>query len=101
VGVRTGLDADEFERHFQYHQVIVCLCHAVTERDLERVIAEGASTVEEVGRRCGAGTDCGTCLGELRERLGGDADPGTTGRCAGGSGGCGSALVSVRSRQAE
>jgi bacterioferritin-associated ferredoxin len=90
-----ALDAGEFERHFQYHQrMIVCLCHAVTEADLERVIAE----VEEVGRRCGAGTDCGTCLGELRERLGGDADPAAT-RCA-SAGGCGSALVSVRSRQA-
>jgi bacterioferritin-associated ferredoxin len=80
--------------------MIVCLCHGVTERDLEKVIEEGASTVEEVGQRCGAGTDCGTCLGELRERLGGDADPASASRCAGGSSGCGSALVSVRSRRA-
>jgi bacterioferritin-associated ferredoxin len=80
--------------------MIVCLCHAVSDRDLEKVIDEGATTVEEIGQRCGAGTDCGACLGELREKLGGDADP-VSARCAGGgSSGCGSALVSVRSRQA-
>jgi len=80
--------------------VIVCCCHGVSDRDLERVIAEGASTVEEIGQRCGAGTDCGTCLGELRERLEGDADPALTAGPARGSWGCGSALVSVRSRRA-
>jgi bacterioferritin-associated ferredoxin len=81
--------------------MIVCLCHGVTDRDLEKVIEEGASTVEEVGRRCGAGTDCGTCLGELRERLAGDADPASAIGCEGrATSGCGSALVSVRSRQA-
>jgi len=80
--------------------MIVCLCHAVSDRDLDKVIESGATTVEEIGQRCGAGTDCGTCLGELRERLAGDADPATaSSRCAGSSG-CGSALVSVRSRQA-
>ena len=80
--------------------MIVCLCHAVTDRDLERVIEAGASTVEEIGQRCGAGTDCGTCLGELRERLGGDADPASAAGGTRGSSGCGSALVSVRSRRA-
>lgn len=80
--------------------MIVCLCHAVSDRDLDRVIEEGASTVEEIGQRCGAGTDCGTCLGELRERLSGDADPASTTCAPRGSSGCGSALVSVRSRRA-
>lgn len=81
--------------------MIVCLCHGVSDRDLERVIEAGASTVEEIGQRCGAGTDCGTCLGELRERLSGDADPAGAARCAESApSGCGSALVSVRSRKA-
>ena len=79
--------------------MIVCLCAAVTERDLDKVIEDGASTVEEIGRRCGAGTGCGTCLAELRERLGGDADPGATGCASARPAGCGSGLVSVRSRQ--
>jgi bacterioferritin-associated ferredoxin len=49
--------------------MIVCLCHPTSDRDLDAVIDDGARTVEEIGRRCGAGTGCGTCLGELRERL--------------------------------
>ncbi len=49
--------------------MIVCLCHPTSDRDLDAVIDEGARTVEEIGRRCGAGTGCGTCVGELRERL--------------------------------
>jgi bacterioferritin-associated ferredoxin len=82
--------------------MIVCLCHAVTERDLERVISDGATTVEEVGRRCGAGTDCGACLREVREKLeANDADPVALAGCGGAPAGCGSALVSVRSRRAD
>jgi bacterioferritin-associated ferredoxin len=41
--------------------VIVCLCRGVCDRRVREVIREGASTVEEVGKRCGAGTDCGSC----------------------------------------
>ena len=49
--------------------MLVCLCHPNSDRDIDAVIDEGASTVEEIGRRCGAGTGCGTCIAELRERL--------------------------------
>lgn len=49
--------------------MIVCLCHPTSERDLDAIIDDGARTVEEVGRRCGAGTGCGACLDEVRERL--------------------------------
>lgn len=71
--------------------MIVCLCHPTTDRDLEAVIDDGARTVEEIGRRCGAGTGCGTCVGELRERL---ASKGAN-TC---SRDCAPALVSVTSR---
>jgi bacterioferritin-associated ferredoxin len=49
--------------------MIVCLCHPTSERELDAIIDDGARTVEEVGRRCGAGTGCGACLDEVRERL--------------------------------
>ena len=49
--------------------MLVCLCHPNTDRDIDAVIDEGASTVEEIGRRCGAGTGCGTCVADLRDRL--------------------------------
>jgi bacterioferritin-associated ferredoxin len=49
--------------------MIVCLCHPTSDRELEAIIDDGARTVEEISRRCGAGTGCGACVGELRERL--------------------------------
>lgn len=52
-----------------FSQMIVCFCHPTSDRDLDAVIDEGARTVEDIGRRCGAGTGCGSCLEDLRERL--------------------------------
>ena len=49
--------------------MIVCFCHPTSDRDVDAIIDDGARTVEEIGRRCGAGTGCGACVGELRERL--------------------------------
>jgi bacterioferritin-associated ferredoxin len=49
--------------------MIVCLCANVSERDLERVIEAGATTVKAVGRRCGAGAGCGECRPLIRECL--------------------------------
>jgi len=43
-----------------------CVCFSVTEEEIHDEISAGASTEEELGRRCGAGTSCGTCV----ERLG-------------------------------
>lgn len=49
--------------------MLVCLCHPTSDRDLDAVIDDGARTVEEVGARCGAGTGCGACVDEVRDRL--------------------------------
>jgi len=49
--------------------VLVCLCHPASNREIDSVIDEGARTVEEIGQRCGAGTGCGACVDDLRERL--------------------------------
>lgn len=46
-----------------------CICHAVSERELAHVIAAGADTPEAVGRACGAGTGCGSCLDRICTRL--------------------------------
>ena len=45
--------------------MIVCLCVGVTDRNIRKLAAEGATTVEEVGRRCRAGTDCGACVATI------------------------------------
>jgi len=49
--------------------MIVCMCHPISDRDVDAIIDDGARTVEEISRRCGAGTGCGACVDELRERL--------------------------------
>jgi bacterioferritin-associated ferredoxin len=41
--------------------MFVCVCRAVPDTAIRRVIEDGASTVEEVADRCGAGTSCGAC----------------------------------------
>jgi bacterioferritin-associated ferredoxin len=49
--------------------MIVCLCANVSERELEAVIAEGATTLKAVRRACGAGGGCGACRPLIRECL--------------------------------
>jgi len=39
----------------------VCLCLGVTDKTIEKTIAEGATSVEEVMYCTGAGTRCGSC----------------------------------------
>ncbi|MEZ4404251.1 MAG: (2Fe-2S)-binding protein [Kofleriaceae bacterium] len=71
--------------------MIVCLCYAVRDRDLDAAIAGGAATVEEVGRACGAGTGCGACLGDVEDSL----------MRSGGCGDCPAGRLTVRSRQSD
>ena len=70
--------------------VLVCICHPTSERDLDTVIDDGARTIQEIGQRCGAGTGCGACLEELRERLDNRGSNGCPRDCA-------SDLVALRS----
>lgn len=39
----------------------VCVCMAVTDREVDAAIDDGAETVAEVTAKCGAGGDCGAC----------------------------------------
>ena len=41
--------------------MIVCVCRALSEQVIRAAITRGASTVEEVGTVCRAGTVCGAC----------------------------------------
>jgi bacterioferritin-associated ferredoxin len=70
--------------------VLVCICHPTSDRELDAVIDDGARTVQEIGQRCGAGTGCGSCLEDLRDRLTSRGVNGCPRDCAGD-------LVSLRS----
>jgi bacterioferritin-associated ferredoxin len=48
---------------------MVCLCHGIGERRVRREIEHGASTIGELGERCGAGSCCYGCHPSLEALL--------------------------------
>ncbi len=40
---------------------LVCLCHGINERRVRREIEHGASSIDDVAARCGAGSCCHGC----------------------------------------
>ena len=49
--------------------MFVCNCKSVTENDIKKLRRQGTSCVRELGSKCGAGTDCGSCVVWLQEIL--------------------------------
>jgi bacterioferritin-associated ferredoxin len=49
--------------------MVVCICAGISERKLRAVIADGAGTLREIERRCGAGAGCGSCRAAVRQCL--------------------------------
>lgn len=47
----------------------VCVCHAVTDRDIGSAIAEGCCTLRQLREQLGVGSCCGRCAGCAREIL--------------------------------
>ena len=67
---KDALTGSDFESH--YHSqfcMILCLCKAVSDKTVRLAIATGATTVDAVGARCGAGTDCRSCRSAIREMI--------------------------------
>lgn len=48
---------------------LVCSCHRVRENTLRKAIAAGADSVEKAGQQTRAGTNCGSCIPEIRALL--------------------------------
>ncbi|MCK6571689.1 (2Fe-2S)-binding protein [Myxococcota bacterium] len=49
--------------------MIVCQCKSISHRVVDAAIEDGATTVGAIGRACGAGTICGGCVCNLKQRL--------------------------------
>ena len=49
--------------------MLVCHCLAVNDQAVARAAAEGATTVDDLTARCGAGGRCGGCRPMLAELL--------------------------------
>ena len=47
----------------------ICLCNAITERDIRSCVEEGACTMRELESCLGVGTCCGKCKPAAREIL--------------------------------
>jgi len=48
---------------------IVCACFGVGENTLQQAIAQGTASVEALGIKLKAGTNCGSCIPELKQLL--------------------------------
>ena len=49
---------------------IICSCFSVGRNQIETAIKAGCATVEAVGQRVKAGTNCGSCKPELAKMIG-------------------------------
>ena len=47
----------------------VCTCFEVSQASIAACISEGARSVDELGKRLGCGTNCGSCIPELNQLL--------------------------------
>jgi bacterioferritin-associated ferredoxin len=47
--------------------VIVCVCHRVSDRDIEREVRHGCASFDELQDELRVGTACGTCTGCARD----------------------------------
>ena len=47
--------------------MLVCVCKAVSDKTVRWLVQNGATTLSDVAASCRAGTDCGTCVSQLRQ----------------------------------
>lgn len=49
--------------------MFVCICHAVTDRDIQGRVQDGARSMRELRLALGVGTQCGKCARQVRAIL--------------------------------
>jgi len=49
--------------------MFVCVCHAVTDRDIHEAVDRGIDHVDQLAEVCGAGTCCGSCRPTAQELI--------------------------------
>ena len=50
--------------------MLVCLCKGVSDRRIHDEMRRGAKTLRQIQQGCSAGTDCGSCVRQIRQMLG-------------------------------
>jgi bacterioferritin-associated ferredoxin len=54
--------------------MIICVCKAVSERQIKLAVKEGATCMRDLTRDLGVGTCCGKCIPEARSALSASLD---------------------------
>lgn len=49
--------------------MIICICHGVSHRTIDKSIEDGAGSAGAVARQLGIGDCCGKCMPAVRQRL--------------------------------
>ena len=49
--------------------MLICHCHAVSERRIRKTVRSGCTSLRAIARRCGAGSGCGGCRPALAQIL--------------------------------
>lgn len=55
-------------------KMYVCSCFAVTDSEIEGLIAGGVTSIDQVTAACRAGGDCGACRGQISDMIADAAD---------------------------
>lgn len=55
--------------------MLICSCKWLTYKQIRSVIEDGARSVEDIQRRCGAGTECGSCVDALQHMVSTSSTP--------------------------
>jgi len=46
--------------------MVVCLCKGISDKQIRKLVEAGVTSAREVMNLCRAGTDCGTCVLQVR-----------------------------------
>ena len=47
--------------------MLVCHCRGITDRQIRRLVRDGATSTREVARSSGVGMDCGGCRSNVKQ----------------------------------
>lgn len=47
----------------------ICICNALSDRELKDAVAQGHGCVDDVYRACGAERQCGSCAEDIAEMM--------------------------------
>lgn len=49
--------------------MFVCVCHAITDREIDQAVDSGSVTLEQLKNELDVGTSCGACAEYIDQRL--------------------------------